>query len=118
MTWLGKLHRAMAILSLRPVLNPNPLTWRPMDAENLRGFLTSPTGIRLGARMRDAIAVDALSAVHAPTDRLAWKAGHAAGMQNAVAILDALAALPEESTGPNDDRPSDSLDWLTPPTHG
>lgn len=110
MTWLRRLRRAFRVLG--PVtLNPQPLPWAKEDEANLRAFLDSPTGLRLGAMLRHRLAVDAASAVANPNGK-AWACGHAAGMQTAVAILDGLAEGVETDAGAEDDRPSDNLDWL------
>lgn len=91
--------------------------WTGGDAGDLRSFLASPAGLKLGVLLRDRLTRAAANAVNTPADstRLAWQCGHAAGMHTAVATLDLYASPPEEvSPATSDNRPSDALDWLHP----
>lgn len=115
MNWFRRFLRALRVL--RPVRHSGVNEpWTREDAQALRSFLTSPSGIRLGAALRNRLAIVAQDALYDRAGRnFAWECGHAAGMHTAVAYLDSLAA--EQDPAPTaDDRPSDSLDWLEPHT--
>lgn len=86
--------------------------WEPEDARNLRVFLASDTGVKLGVSLRHLIVSGAIAAIHADGDRLAWKAGHAAGFKTATETLDQLASWTDEKPATKDDRPDDNLTWL------
>lgn len=111
--FLRRLRRAWSI-ACRPVPLPSSPTpaWTDDDARALSFFLRSPEGLKLGRVLRDSIARECSAAMFARPDGLAWAAGHAAGMQALAAKLDALAVPAAPPAGTDDDRPSDSLDWL------
>lgn len=86
--------------------------WEQADAVRLRAFLASETGRKLGTQLRGLTVTGALSAIHAQSERMAWQCGHAAGVQQAVQVIDQLAqwqAAPEE---PKPDVPTDDLSFL------
>lgn len=110
--FLHRLCRAWGVLA--PVaLHPVDPSWTDADAKNLDAFLDSQTGLRLGAVLRHRLALAAAQAITRGTGP--WDAGHAAGMHTAVAVVDSLRGRAVEPAA-DDDRPSDTLDWLHPRT--
>ena len=90
--------------------------WSAAEAESLRTFLRSETGLRVGTMMRALIASEQSAAMRIGDEvRLAWRCGHAAGVQSAVMALDNLARWGnpgETSRAAGDERPDDTLNWL------
>lgn len=111
MNWLRRFKRALRVLRATG-FSAAALPWTKEDEANLRAFLDSKTGLRLGALLRHRLAIDASTAVARQTGNT-WACGHAAGMQTAVAIIDGMAEGVETDAKPTDDRPSDNLDWLS-----
>ena len=75
--------------------------------------MKSDSGQKLGAILHQGVINDALSSANAgaPID-LAWRAGHASGMQTTVRSLDQLAKWEEQAPATADERPTDDLSWL------
>lgn len=90
-----------------------PVEWTKADSERLRAFMKGETGLKLAAQLRGLTFRGTLGAVHSVPEKLPWQCGHAAGMQNAVQILDQLAnwnAEPDQQAAAG--TPTDDLTWL------
>lgn len=109
---LDRIRRAIRLARRVPSMPVTVPKWEPSDARNLRVFLASESGVKLGVYLRHLIVSDAMAAIHADGDRLAWRAGHAAGIKTTTETLDQLASWTDEKTAAKDDRPDDNLTWL------
>lgn len=88
-------------------------SWDENDAAELRRFLASDTGRKLGLILRNLVTRGALSAVQARPHLLSWQCGRATGFQECAGTLDQLASWPSVAQpNPQDDRPTDDLTWL------
>jgi trans-aconitate methyltransferase len=105
--------RVWSILRSHSRLATQVPEWSEQNATALAEFLKSEAGIRLGAHLRDRLAVASLGAVQRIGSDQAWHCGHAAGMHTLVAMLDSLSSVTGD-TETRDDRPNDNLDWLNP----
>ena len=111
MNWFLKWFR-------RPGLRPVVLVteevpeWTQADVSQLRAFMRSGTGLKLGVMLRQLTVREALSAIHAEPEKLPWTAGKAAGVTQVVQMLDRMALSQERVETVDPKVPTDDLSWL------